>query len=409
MEERMRNQRPDSIGIEIHQRAGPLFCNDDIRVEHGISVDEHLRPPRPGCDISQQNKSSTGTMGGYAITEATDTKKRTTFGFTNAYVALASKFQPLHTTWPLKFANIKTIGYEETSFNVPASESIGIQSPCEKTRTRDKTKLLDRVTQTEERIQRQNDIIEAVKETDPSQSHQLGKSLKTGQSRLASLKNDLQLPETDPYIGSGHKVKLGHRDYTTTSLQTNKLMIDLALIRMDCLADKKPQEIYWKENGGNPPIWKNTTCNFWEVDLLGDSQDAEKHIKVVAKLLRSGFYTIGIVNDFKAKTFPFYKNGQPASREVDAWVITCPRKHERAGDSPYYQYRDVYLLPGPAILARLSLLQQVGSMMAMITKSRCDLRRISRMISIPTSHSLSVCFLVYLTIATSGISFHSMQ
>lgn len=120
--------------------------------------------------------------------------------------------------------------------------------------------------------------------------------------------------------------------------------MDVALIKMGCLADKRPQEIYWQENDVEPRIKKNTTCNLW--DSLGNSQDAEKHIKVVSRLSRSGFYTRGIVSDFKAVTV-FEGKGQPASSslEGEAWAISCPRKFDSVAEARRTQWlmgKDVY-------------------------------------------------------------------
>lgn len=96
LEERMRALLPDDIGIEIRQRANQLFCFDGnvgVIAYEQRSLEKFVRPPEPGCEISQQNDNTTaGTMGGYIVTEATDTKIRTTFGVTNAHVALRSKF-----------------------------------------------------------------------------------------------------------------------------------------------------------------------------------------------------------------------------------------------------------------------------------------------------------------------------
>ncbi|OKL57563.1 hypothetical protein UA08_07258 [Talaromyces atroroseus] len=290
LEERMRSILPAKFPIEIRQRAGPLFCNGDLEDERLVVVGRYMRPPIPGCEISQQHESSpAGTMGGYIITEAKDTKRRTTFGVTNAHVALAS--------------------YEETCFSTPAAEEISIQSPDVECRRQHETLLLNRITKTKERIQTTLDIVDAVKETEPSLSQRLENSLILNQPRLASLTRDLQ---------------------------TDKLMMDLALIKVDCLADKRPQEVYWQKSAVNPPIWEDTTCNFWEVDSLAASKDAEKHINVVAKLSRSGAYTMGVVSGFKADTIPFYKNGQPTLKKVEAWAITCPRRHESEGDFMAY-------------------------------------------------------------------------
>lgn len=98
LEEAMRSILPGDVGIEILQSAGPLFCNDKLsplqnRFKPKFSADNYIRPPRPGCEISiARNDLSSGTMGGYVMTEAKDTKKRTTFGVTNAHVVFGSKF-----------------------------------------------------------------------------------------------------------------------------------------------------------------------------------------------------------------------------------------------------------------------------------------------------------------------------
>ncbi|GAM39786.1 hypothetical protein TCE0_034r11613 [Talaromyces pinophilus] len=235
LEERVRSILPGSIDIEIRQRAAPLFCGDDLgAIAREVNLAQYARPPRAGCEISQQNDNTkAGTMGGYVITENTDTKERTTFGVTNAHVALAN--------------------YKETPFDAPAGEGISIQSPGAKNVKKSEKKLLKYLAETEERTETQH---------------------------------------------------------------------------------TRAEEIYLQENADNPPIPKNTTCNFWDVDSLVNPQDAEKHIKVVPRLSRSESYTMGIVSDFRAVTV-FGEKGQPGSWEVEAWAITCPRRlHSLDDDDP---------------------------------------------------------------------------
>lgn len=116
LEEAMRSILPEDIGIEILQNTGPLFCNDNLAPSQNVSkpkfsAEDYIRPPRPGCEIStKQHGSGSGTMGGYVMTEAKDTKKRTTFGVTNGHVVFGSKFQPMsglrcaYLTWDLQGA-----------------------------------------------------------------------------------------------------------------------------------------------------------------------------------------------------------------------------------------------------------------------------------------------------------------
>ncbi|KAF3404888.1 hypothetical protein DPV78_002968 [Talaromyces pinophilus] len=355
LEERVRSILPGSIDIEIRQRAAPLFCGGDLgAIAREVNLAQYARPPKPGCEISQQNDNTkAGTMGGYVITENTDTKERTTFGVTNAHVALAN--------------------YKETPFDAPAGEGISIQSPGANKVKKSENKLLKYLAETEERIETQREIIEVVQESDPNVSQRSKNALSIDEPKLVALKEGLQLVQSNLSIGTVHSAKLGYRDYTITSptspisttttlsttsptlptstiiitttttttttnttitRQIKKFLMDLALIKMDCLTDTRAEEIYLQENADNPPIPKNTTCNFWDVDSLVNPQDAEKHIKVVSRLSRSGTYTTGIVSDFRAVTV-FGGKGQPGSWEVEAWAITCPRRlHSLDDDEP---------------------------------------------------------------------------
>lgn len=96
LEEAIRSILAEDVGIEIQQSTGPLFCNaTPLQNAMGpeLSVDDYVRPPRPGFEISiEQTDLSSATIGGYVMTEAKDTGKRTTFGVTNAHVVLDSKF-----------------------------------------------------------------------------------------------------------------------------------------------------------------------------------------------------------------------------------------------------------------------------------------------------------------------------
>ncbi|KAI7968691.1 hypothetical protein EIK77_005707 [Talaromyces pinophilus] len=372
LEERVRSILPGSIDIEIRQRAAPLFCGGDLgAIADEVNLAQYARPPRAGCEISQQNDNTkAGTMGGYVITENTDTKERTTFGVTNAHVALASKSQSLYANWPKILLTARFIDYKETSFDAPAGEGISIQSPGAKKVKKSEKKFLKYLAETEERIETQHEIIEAVQESDPNVSQLSKNALSIDEPKLVALKEGLQLVQSNLSIGTVHSAKLGYRDYTITSptsptsttttlsttspvlptstiiittttttnttitRQIEKFLMDLALIKMDCLTDTRAEEIYLQENADNPPIPKNTTCNFWGVDSLVNPQDAEKHIKVVSRLSRSGSYTMGIVSDFRAVTVVGEK-GLPGSWEVESWAITCPRRlHSLDDDEP---------------------------------------------------------------------------
>lgn len=95
LEEAIRSILPEDIGVAILQSTGPLlrFGNNMAKLKPVFVAGKYTRPPMPGCEISiEQNKLSAGTMGGYVITEAKDTRIRTTFGITNAHVVYGSKF-----------------------------------------------------------------------------------------------------------------------------------------------------------------------------------------------------------------------------------------------------------------------------------------------------------------------------
>lgn len=239
--------------------------------------------------------------------------------------------------------------------------------------------LLGEIAKTEEIVQGQREIVEATQGSDPALCQRFKEKLKRNEPKLASLKEGLQLVQNSLSIGLVHKAILGYRDHTVsritsttsapttsttstittetteatetteitadarlstttkTSRRTKKLLMDLALIQMDCLADTRPQEIYWQENATRPLIRKNTTCNFWDVDSLGNAQETKEHIKVVARLSRSGSYTMGIVSDFRAVTV-FGEEDQPGSWKVEAWAITCPRRMDSVSEGTANQW-----------------------------------------------------------------------
>ncbi|KAF4963902.1 hypothetical protein F66182_18101, partial [Fusarium sp. NRRL 66182] len=99
IENSMRSILPNSVGIEIQQRACSLFCNgDDTNVQQSVDFDrpswvstiikKYKQKPLPGCEMGPQNQPWQGTMGGYVITEDEETGAKTTYGVTNAHVAV---------------------------------------------------------------------------------------------------------------------------------------------------------------------------------------------------------------------------------------------------------------------------------------------------------------------------------
>ncbi|KAI7975190.1 hypothetical protein EIK77_001876 [Talaromyces pinophilus] len=317
LEEAMRSILPEDVGIEILQNTGSLFCNDKLASLQNVSkpkfsADNYIRPPRPGCEISiEQDNSSSGTMGGYIITEAKDTGRKTTFGVTNAHIVLGSKFQPKR----------------------------GLRcSPGEETRRRNENVLCTSVTGLEGQILKQTEIIAAVQGSDPALAQRLDKHVRLIQPTVLELKDSLQLTERDATIGPVQVAKFGYSHYETPSLASSdskhtKLMMDLALIRMDCLSGEHPRDIFFKVNGEDPQILDDMTYNSWEVDSLGNSMDAEEHIVVVAKVSRRGIYTMGHVTEFKAEIeFPIdLKNGVKVLRKRSAWVVSTPFMDDQDG------------------------------------------------------------------------------
>lgn len=89
----IRSILPSHIDIDIRQGSGPSFCflvPENSSKRSITSPEEYTRPPRPGCDIGVMGSHSAGTMGGYVVT-ADENGKKTTYGVTNAHVALQSK------------------------------------------------------------------------------------------------------------------------------------------------------------------------------------------------------------------------------------------------------------------------------------------------------------------------------
>lgn len=217
-------------------------------------------------------------MGGYVITENTDTKERTTFGVTNAHVALASKSRSLYATWPIILLTAEFIDYKETSFDAPACDGTSIQSPGANKVKKSEKKLLKYLAETEERIETQREIIEADPESDPNVSQRSKNAPSIDEPKLVALKEGLQLVQSNISNGTVHSAKLGYRDYTITSptsststttthsttsptlptstiiitrtttttttnttiaRQIEKFLMDLALIKMDCSTDTR--------------------------------------------------------------------------------------------------------------------------------------------------------------------------
>lgn len=219
----------------------------------------------------------------------------------------------------------------EATFNAQAGDSIVIQSPGEEARRRNEIELRTAITDLEGQISKQTEIIEAVKVSDSSLAERLDGHVNLIQPTLIELKASLQLTERDATIGPVQVARLGYRHYERPSLVSSgpdhtKLMMDLALIRIDCLEREHPREIFLPVNREDPRIPGDTTYNSWEVDSLGNYMDTGERISVVAKLSRQGKYTMGHVTEFKADIeFPIdLKNGAKEIRKRSAWVVSTP-------------------------------------------------------------------------------------
>lgn len=219
-----------------------------------------------------------------------------------------------------------------------AGDSIVMQSPGVETRRKNENKLRTAVTDLDTQISKQTEIIEAVKESDPSLAQRLDKHVRLRQPTALELKDSLRLTERDATIGPVQVAKFGYRHYKSPSLASSdskhtKLMMDLALVRMDCLSGEHPRDIFLKANGEDPQIPDDMTYNSWEVDSLGKSMDAEEHIVVVAKVSRRGIYTMGHVTEFKAdiKIPTELKDGVKVIRKRSAWAVSTPFMDDQDG------------------------------------------------------------------------------
>jgi hypothetical protein len=271
-------------------------------------------------------------MGGYIVTQAHDTKEKTTYGVTNAHVALDSK-TPSVTIRMALFTDTRIIGYEECTFKDPAGSEIVMQSPAENFRETKKSKLYTKISPLEKKVREHKDMVEALKAEhpikDPFLVERLERNLRNDEPDLASLKSDLHIIEQDPCIGSVHHARLGVRNINSTA-SPNKAIVDIALVKMSCLAGKSPEEIFLKTNDDDPWIGRRKTCNFWDVDSLGEQNNPEKHINVVAKISRSGTYSMGIVSEFKARIFDeLQRNGVKTGESLYAWTILGPRRYTK--------------------------------------------------------------------------------
>lgn len=197
-------------------------------------------------------------------------------------------------------------------------------SPSEESRAETQLKLRKELMDLEKRIKSRKDMLEANNDEDPESSQKIRKFLALNESRLASMKSALGLINQDSYIGTVYNAMLGDIDYSQASC---KIMMDLALIKMDCLGAENPQEIYLKARDSLPSIEADATCDFWETDSLGVSRKGNR-IKVVGKLSRSGIYSFGIVNDFRAELFPFFEYGLKTGKKTYAWAVSSDTEGE---------------------------------------------------------------------------------
>lgn len=211
-----------------------------------------------------------------------------------------------------------------------------MQSPAEEFRETKISMLNKDIWSLEKEIQMDKAIVEALTAedpiNDPNTIERLGKKLRINELRLASLKSDLHFCEQDPCIGSVHHARLGVRNSTSTA-SPKKAIVDIALVKMSCLAGKSPEEIFLKTNASDPRIEESETCNSWEVDSLGEGKNSEKHINVVAKISKSGAYSMGIVSKFRARIFELQKDGVKTKEEHYAWVILSPRRFQTPRES----------------------------------------------------------------------------
>lgn len=229
-----------------------------------------------------------------------------------------------------------------------------MESPSKIYRAGAKPKVLKWISQLEKEIQNSKETIDAFQEEDPDLSRKTKKYLDSYELWLASAKSTLEVMEQEPYIGSVYRASMGNRVYSVDPSQ-REIMMDLALIKMRCRGAERPQKIYLKERIKPPKVQPNAACDTWETDSLGVSHDGDgkNHIKVVGKLSRTGDYTFGIVNDFRAIAYPFKVNGAENKVKHYMWVASNPASHtdgatfSREGDSGSFviaaadwEYRD---------------------------------------------------------------------
>ncbi|KUL89245.1 hypothetical protein ZTR_03695 [Talaromyces verruculosus] len=193
-------------------------------------------------------------------------------------------------------------------------------SPSEASREEDRLKLLKEIPRLEKQMPKHKKIIDEREEEGLDLVRQF---LESDESDLASAKSTLELMEQDLYVGSVHEASLGDMVYHTASSQC-KIIMDLALIKMDCQGPERPEKIYLKERFKPPIIPPGAVCGSWETDSLGVSHqgDGKNHIKVVGKLSRTGIYSFGIVNDFRAALFPFTEDLFKTDKETYAWAVS---------------------------------------------------------------------------------------
>jgi hypothetical protein len=176
-----------------------------------------------------------------------------------------------------------------------------MQSPSRGTQEGDVDKLYNSISTLEKDIMSMRTVVEATKEQNVRLWQDTKKALEIKERELAFYRTHLDLIEKDRYIGLVQNAKLGHGNYFLSCPWQDKLehVMDVALITMNL---DQPWALPLMESAHEPKIREGTSYYCWEGDYLGNPNDTENHIKVVAKLGK-GVYRMGVVSEFVAIIF----------------------------------------------------------------------------------------------------------
>lgn len=173
-----------------------------------------------------------------------------------------------------------------------------MQSPSAGTQVADVDRLQARIKILEKELQTLKSIKKKRRGHNAPIAQHTRRAIEIKEKELTWYYTHLQDIEKNMCIGVVQNAMHGAEEYLNSEPRhgSDFQLMDLALITMDC---DEPWERPLMESADEPKIPKGTPYHSWEGDHLGNPNDAEQHIKVVAKLGK-GFYRMGVVSEFHA-------------------------------------------------------------------------------------------------------------